>query len=387
MKLRHVLLPLSLVLLSVSAFGQANGKLQIHFMNVGQGDGAILISPRGEVVLFDNGVRTLCDRPVSYLEQLGVTSIQYHITSHYHDDHIGCTKEVLAEFPLQKFAYDRGGTYPQTAQPGGTFYKYKRAVGNKRKTASLGLTITLDANTASPVKISFVALNGNGIPTQNENDRSLVAVVTFGKFNAVIGGDLSGFDESVYKDIETSVAQRVGQVEVYKVNHHGSMYSTNTTWIGTIKPRVGIISVGSNKDHGHPTKECLKRLRDAGVKSYWTHSGTGANPKAGWDIVGGNIVVEVAMPNSSKFTVSYNGGDDEDEYSMWPSVNNNFVSNTTSITSTTSEASPAAKYAWSKKAKIYHYANCIYVHNIHPDNYESGNSAPQAKTLHRNCPK
>jgi len=59
MKLRHLLLPPSLVLLSVSAFGQVNGKLQIHFMNVGQGDGAILISPRGEVVLFDNGVRTL----------------------------------------------------------------------------------------------------------------------------------------------------------------------------------------------------------------------------------------------------------------------------------------------------------------------------------------
>lgn len=109
MKLKHVLVPLSLILFSVSAFGQANGKLQIHFMNVGQGDGAILISPRGEVVLFDNGVRKLCDRPVSYLEQLGVTSIQYHITSHYHDDHIGCTKEVLAEFPLQKFTYDRSG--------------------------------------------------------------------------------------------------------------------------------------------------------------------------------------------------------------------------------------------------------------------------------------
>jgi competence protein ComEC len=370
-----------LVFLSVSAFGQANGKLQLHFMNVGQGDGAVLISPHGEVVLFDNGVRQLCDRPVSYLQQLGVTSIQYHITSHYHDDHIGCTKEVLAEFPLQKVAYDRGGTYPSTAQPGGTFWKYLQAVGNKRKTAAVGMTITLDANTASPVQINFVALNGNGIPTENENDKSLVAVVTFGRFNAFIGGDLSGFNKSVYRDIETSVAPSVGQVEVYKVNHHGSMYSTNTTWIGTLKPRVGIISVGSNKDHGHPTMECLQTLHDAGVKNYWTHSGTGANPKAGWDIVGGNIVVEVAAPNSSKFTVSYNGGNDEDEYAMWPAVNTNFVSDPTSGTST------APKYAWSKKASIYHYAECIYVHNIHPDNYESGDTGPGGKTLHQNCPK
>ncbi len=56
-------------------FGQANGKLQVHFMDVGQGDGAILISPLGETVLFDNGVRDNCDRPVSYLQQLGVTKI------------------------------------------------------------------------------------------------------------------------------------------------------------------------------------------------------------------------------------------------------------------------------------------------------------------------
>jgi beta-lactamase superfamily II metal-dependent hydrolase len=387
MKLRHLLLPLFLILFCVSAFGQANGKLQIHFMNVGQGDGAVLISPNGEVVLFDDGVRGLCGRPVSYLQQLGVTSIQYHITSHYHDDHIGCTKEVLAEFPLQKFAYDRGGTYPSTNQPGGTFFKYKQAVGSKRKTASLGTTITLDGNTDSPVQISFVASNGNGIQTENENDMSLVAVVTFGKFNAVIGGDLSGFNKSFYKDIETSVAPKVGQVELYKVNHHGSQYSTNTTWINTIKPRIGIISVGTNKDHGHPTQDCLKRLHDAGIKTYWTDSGTGANPKAGWDIVGGNIIVEVGTPNSAKFTVSYNGGHDEDEYSMWPAVNNNFAANTTSITSNTTEAATSPKYAWSKKAKVYHYASCIYVHNIHPDNYESGNTAPQDKSLHTNCPK
>jgi beta-lactamase superfamily II metal-dependent hydrolase len=55
--------------LTTLAFGQANGKLQIHFMDVGQGDGAILISPLGETVLFDNGKRGNCDLPVSYLQQ------------------------------------------------------------------------------------------------------------------------------------------------------------------------------------------------------------------------------------------------------------------------------------------------------------------------------
>jgi competence protein ComEC len=54
-----------------------NGKLQIHFMDVGQGDGALLISPQGQTMLFDNGKRLNCDAPVSYLQQLGITKHDY----------------------------------------------------------------------------------------------------------------------------------------------------------------------------------------------------------------------------------------------------------------------------------------------------------------------
>lgn len=57
-----------LLVVASTAFGQANGKLQIHFIiDVGQGDAAILISPKGETVLFDNGVAKFCDMPISYL--------------------------------------------------------------------------------------------------------------------------------------------------------------------------------------------------------------------------------------------------------------------------------------------------------------------------------
>lgn len=222
---RAVVFLLSLLCLYVQAsYGQQNGKLQIHFMNVGQGDGAVLISPLGEVVLFDNGVRNFCDRPVSYLQQLGVTKVDYHIASHYHDDHIGCTKEVLDEFPLQKQAIDRGGSYHT-----GTYTKYVTKVGSKRTAATDGMAITLDQTSQNPVRIAIVAFNGNGVQTSNENDLSLVAVVRFGNFDVEIGGDLSGFAEGSYEEIETSVAPKVGQVEVYKVHHHGSPYSTNDT--------------------------------------------------------------------------------------------------------------------------------------------------------------
>src|ERR1044071_6943362 len=96
---------------SVSRAAPSTGKLQLHFMDVGQGDGALLISPGGETVLFDTGVRNDCDRPLSYLQQLGISKIDYLIVSHYHDDHLGCAVAILQEYPLQKFSFDRGGTY------------------------------------------------------------------------------------------------------------------------------------------------------------------------------------------------------------------------------------------------------------------------------------
>ena len=150
------------------ALAQANGKLQIHYMDVGQGDAAVLISPLGEVVLFDDGVLNQCGKPIAYLQLLGITKVDYHIASHYHADHIGCAAPVLSMFPLQKAAYDRGGSYASN-----TFNTYVAAVGGKRVTAQKGQTLTLDAGSSSPVTITFVALNGNGVSTTDENDLSL----------------------------------------------------------------------------------------------------------------------------------------------------------------------------------------------------------------------
>jgi len=356
---------LVLLLSGSTAFGQANGKLQIHFIDVGQGDGALLISPLGETVLFDNGKRGNCDLPVSYLQQLGTTKIDYMIVSHYHDDHIGCTTEVLTEFPLQKKGFDRGGNYNST-----TFQKYVAKLGAKRTTATVGTTIILDSGSNHPVKVEIVALSGNGIPTTNENDLSVVATVRFGNFDAVIAGDLSGFKTGSYEDIESSVAPKVGQVEVYKVNHHGSAYSSNEVWLTTLKPKIGIISTGSGNTYNHPTQECLDRLHAVGMKTYWTETGNGVEPDPTVDFIGKNILVE-ATPGSWTFTVNY-GSNQLDTYPDWGAP---------------PEAETVPVFAWSKNSNIYHFANCKFVKNISVANLEKGNTPPAGKTLHTGCPK
>ena len=369
----------SLVVFVAISRGQANGNLQIHHMDVGQGDGAILVSPKGELVLFDVGEdmkKKDCTKPLSYLDQLGVKQIDYLVVSHYHFDHIGCIPAVLAQFPLRGDAYDRGESYPGT-----TYKNYVSAVGNHRKTAAIGDTITLDQNSQNPVVIRVVAVDGKShsgqVQTSNENDLSLAVVVSFGFFKEEIGGDLSGDNTQMYQDVETPVAPDVGKINVYKVHHHCSSHSTNDTWMTDTQPLVGIISTGDGNDYGHPTSDCLERLHKHSVKTYWTETGNGAQPESGIDVVGGNIVVEVA-PQATSFTITF-AGSHVDTYSL--------TGDGTSVSTTSTTPASGPRYAWSKKSNNYHFAECRFVKNIAPANLQQGNAPPSGKTLHKDCPQ
>ena len=115
----RLLVAFTAALFSQLALGQANGKLQIRFMDVGQGEGAVLISPQGQIVLFDGGNVKDCPKPVSYLAQLEIKAIDYMVLSHYHADHFGCEAEILAQSPLKNFAYDHLSScrYVKTIDP------------------------------------------------------------------------------------------------------------------------------------------------------------------------------------------------------------------------------------------------------------------------------
>ena len=275
------------------------GFLQVHHINVGQGDGAVIISPGGEVAMVDNGRWTNCAKTVAYLQGLNITTIDFHFASHYHADHIGCLDDLAAAgITVGTACYDRGGTFGSA-----TFDDYAATCGALRQTLSVGQVITLDAGAPVPVTITVVALDGAGVGTSDENGLSLALLLSYGTFGEILAGDLTGTSPD---DVESVVGPLVGDVEVLKVNHHGSRFSSNDNWLDATSPEVAIISVGSNS-FGHPTEEALGRLHSHGVQTYWTNVGSGATPVPESDRVGGTIVLE-ARPNvGGTFTVSGTG--------------------------------------------------------------------------------
>jgi beta-lactamase superfamily II metal-dependent hydrolase len=283
-----------LALGSANAFAAGNGKLQIHHMMIGQGDGTLLISPNGQTALFDDGVYTDCSYVKAYLQGLGITSVDYHFLSHYHADHLGCIDDLAAVgITIATAGYDRGYSYSS-----GTYTTYVNTLGPKRTTIAKNQVVTLDAGSANPVTVKCVELNGAGVYSVNgsdENAKSVVYKVSHGAFDEVIGGDLTGSTANG-NDVETTVGPQVGDVEVYKVHHHGSRYSTNDNWLGAITAEVGVIMVGDGNSYGHPTADALTRLHNHNVKTYWTETGAGASPSPQWDrVANGTVLVEVDL--------------------------------------------------------------------------------------------
>jgi beta-lactamase superfamily II metal-dependent hydrolase len=284
-RLRTAWLLLGLLPLLLAATAMAG--VTIHCLDVGQGDATLVISSSGRTLLFDGGdngkgLGTI----VPYLASLGIGPVDYMVASHYHADHIGGLDEVYQARGVNEAVYDRGWSYTTA-----TYSSYAATVAPKRHTITDGQVIDL----GDGVTATCYAVNGNGVLSppfdDEENDYCVTLLVECGDFDFVQAGDLSGINNSTYRDIESSVGPELGDLEVYQVNHHGSYTSSNANFLNATHPEVAIISVGNNS-YGHPHQQTLDRLVAYGAYVYQTEPGSGGTlPAADLTVVNGHIVI------------------------------------------------------------------------------------------------
>ncbi len=305
------------------------GNLEIHHINIGQGDATLIVGPGGKSLLFDAGESNWNSSAkaqiiASYMETvLGCTSLDYVVISHFHLDHIGYVGYGGLWYLVEKQGFSVGTTLVRDynsylGDVSGTFTNWKgylEGAGNARLNPVTAVDGAGQVDLGSGVTFNIVAHDGNGAiiagrfngdaSPPSENDYSIGAVLSYGAFDEWIGGDLDGQYEIggfgyTYHDIELSAAPEVGDVDVYKVNHHASTHSSSNTFVNQLDPEVSIVTVGDNNPYGHPTQPVMDRLL-ATSTVYMTERGN-TSTNIGSAIVAGNIVIKTS--DGATYTVN-----------------------------------------------------------------------------------
>lgn len=297
------------------------GNLEIHHINIGQGNSALIVGPTGKSLLFDAGETywnssTDAQKVGPYIESvLGCKELDYVVISHFHVDHIGYVGygglwhlvEVQG-FTIGQTLLRDYSTYMGTTS--GTYENWATYLAGDGITTLHPVTAvegTGQVDLGSGVVFDIVTVDGNGtmrpgdfsadpVPP-SENDYSVGAVLSYGAFDEWLGGDLDGQYVAsefgyVYHDIELSVAPEVGDVDVYLVNHHGSDHSNSTTFVNQLDPEVSIISVGDDNTYGHPRQPVVDLLL-ATSDVYLTERGD-PTVDIGSAVVAGDIVIRTS---------------------------------------------------------------------------------------------
>lgn len=252
-RLFALLLALALLLAGCGAPAQVSGEgLEVHFLDVGQADCALLICG-DEAMLIDGGNRDDSQLVVSYLQQQGVQELKAVVCSHAHEDHVGGLPGVLAVYPTQA-VYAPTKTYASKVFDDFLYY-----------TDQQGLEVTIPApGDTLRLGQAQITVLGPVASYPETNDTSLILRVDYGENALLFTGDQ---EQTAEHDLLEYWQSQPGtlDVDVLKVGHHGSDTSTGYRFLYEVSPEYGILSVGRDNSYGHPHAEPLSRLEQAGV--------------------------------------------------------------------------------------------------------------------------
>ena len=248
----------------------AEGKLRVSFIDVGQGDAALVEFPDGKTMLVDAGPKMddydAGERIVTpFLKRRGISTIDYLVASHPHGDHIGGFPYIFKKLEVKSVI--------ESGQPARDpiYIEYVKAVQSER--------CKVDTARAqdSPLRIGGAKLYmlyptprfldpDTSHAHHNLNNTSVVFKLCYGETSILFSGDAE-------RDAEGEMVKMYGdflRATILKTGHHGSITSSTQQFLDAVKPRHAIISVGLINKFNHPSEEVLERLRGMNIETLRT---------------------------------------------------------------------------------------------------------------------
>ena len=242
--------------------------LKIHFIDVGQGDSSLIITPQNKTILIDGGGSSSSDFDVGkstlipYILDRGFIKIDVVIISHFDKDHIAGILNVLQELKVGKVYISKQIEISEN------YEKFFEIVNDKKikvYEVVAGNRIHIEKN----LYFDVLWPTENQIATNVLNNNAIVCNLHYRDFSMLFTGDI---EEIAEKEILELYSQHNNllKTNILKIGHHGSKTSSTSEFLDVLKPQIAVIGVGKNNKFGHPNDGVLQRINDLNCKIFRT---------------------------------------------------------------------------------------------------------------------
>lgn len=232
-----------------------NDKLELHFIDVGQGD-SMLLRKATRNILIDTGGSLLSDYvgqqiSLPYLRKLGIKKLDGVIISHFDADHAGALATLIDNLEIDNIY--------------ASYRPEDEVIYEKIKNNKIAFTILKEGDQLRIDKDLIIdtiwPLDTDGL---SNNNKSLVLSFNYKGHEILLTGDIE-------KEAEAMLLDKLNpNIDLVKIPHHGSNTSSTSEFLGLIRPKNSIISVGRDNQFNHPSGEVINRLSAINSKIYRT---------------------------------------------------------------------------------------------------------------------